>query len=185
MRKALTGLSCYFAIPKVAKYVVFSPVDIAILPCEANMVIASDDYYILGILNSKIHRLWVKAQSSTLKRDTRYTNTTCFETFPFPQNCSQKIVQKIRNKTIELHEYRTNQMEKRQWGITQLYNEYFHEPASKLYQIHQQLDDLVMKAYNFKSDDDILSKLLELNLQLADKEKRGEKVIGAEAPDHE
>ena len=85
MRKALIGLSCYFAIPKVTKYIVFSPVDVSILPCEANMVIASDDYYILGILNSNIHRLWVKAQSSTLKGDTRYTNTTCFETFPFPQ----------------------------------------------------------------------------------------------------
>ncbi len=42
MRKALTGLSYYFAIPKVAKYIVFSPIDISILPCEANMVIASD-----------------------------------------------------------------------------------------------------------------------------------------------
>ncbi|WP_039900737.1 DNA methyltransferase, partial [Microcystis sp. T1-4] len=67
MRKALAVLSCYFAIPKIAKYIVFSPVDVSILPCEANMVIASDDFYILGILNSKIHRLWVKAQSSTLK----------------------------------------------------------------------------------------------------------------------
>ena len=94
-----------------------------------------------------------------------------------------KIVQQIRDKTIELHEYRTQQMEKKQWGITKLYNEYFHEPASTLYQIHQQLDKLAMKAYGFKVKDDILSKLLELNLELAEKEKRGEKVIGAEAPD--
>ena len=197
MRKALTGLSCYFAIPKVTKYTVFSPVDISILPCEANMVIASDDYYILGILNSNIHRLWVKAQSSTLKGDTRYTNTTCFETFPFPQHpckgglqCkgvsrnapTDKIIQQIRSKAVELHEYRTQQMEKKQWGITQLYNAYFHEPASKLYQLHQQLDKLVMQAYNFKSNDDILAKLLELNFKLAAKEKQGEKVIGAESP---
>jgi hypothetical protein len=90
-------------------------------------------------------------------------------------------------------------MSKKQWGITQLYNAYFHEPASKLYQLHQQLDKLVMQAYNFKSDDDILAKLLELNSELAEqrglggfpherllqeaaKEKRGEKVIGAESP---
>jgi hypothetical protein len=31
-------------------------------------------------------------------------------------------------------------------------------------------------------NDDILVKLLELNLELAAKEKRGEKVIGAESP---
>jgi len=84
MRNQLKDLSCYFAIPKVVKYVIFSPVDISILPCEANMVVASDDFYVLGILTSKIHRLWVKAQSSTLEDRTKYTNTTCFETFPFP-----------------------------------------------------------------------------------------------------
>lgn len=182
MRKALIDLSCYFAIPKVTKYTVFSPVDVSILPCEANMVITSDDYYILGILNSNVHRTWVKAQSSTLKGDTRYTNTTCFETFPFPQAASKKIVKQIRDKTTELHEYRTEQMSKKQWGITQLYNAYFHEPASKLYQLHQELDKLVMQAYDFKKNDDILVKLLELNSELAAKEKRGEKVIGAESP---
>ncbi|WP_069791780.1 type IIL restriction-modification enzyme MmeI [Cyanobacterium sp. IPPAS B-1200] len=192
MRKQLKGLSCYFAIPKVVKYVVFSPVDISILPCEANMVVASDDFYILGVLTSKIHRLWVKAQSSTLKGDTRYTNTTCFETFPFPSPLAplpkgeeskiketkvsvikgdlegSKIVQQIRDKMTELHEYRTEQMEKKQWGITQLYNAFFDEPSSKLYKLHQQLDDLVMKAYGFDENGDILEQLLELNEAMAE-----------------
>ncbi|NCS24396.1 MAG: class I SAM-dependent DNA methyltransferase [Microcystis aeruginosa BS13-02] len=182
MRKALAVLSCYFAIPKIAKYIVFSPVDVSILPCEANMVIASDDFYILGILNSKIHRLWVKAQSSTLEDRTRYTNTTCFETFPFPQKPSQELVEKIRKTAGELHEYRSQQMEKKQWGITKLYNQFFNEPSSQLYQIHQKLDKLVMEAYHFQADDDILEKLLTLNLELAEKEKRGETVIGPWSP---
>ncbi|MFM6058708.1 MAG: DNA methyltransferase [Microcystis aeruginosa] len=182
MRNAIEGLSLYFAIPKIAKYVVFSPVDVSILPCEANMVIASDDFYILGILNSKIHRLWVKAQSSTLKGDTRYTNTTCFETFPFPQTPSQELVEKIRKTAGELHEYRSQQMEKKQWGITKLYNQFFNEPSSQLYQLHQKLDKLVMEAYHFQADEDILEKLLTLNLELAEKEKRGETVIGPWSP---
>ncbi|WNF16240.1 N-6 DNA methylase [Microcystis aeruginosa NRERC-214] len=182
MRKALAVLSCYFAIPKIAKYIVFSPVDVSILPCEANMVIASDDFYILGILNSKIHRLWVKAQSSTLEDRTRYTNTTCFETFPFPQTPSQELVEKIRQTANELHEYRSQQMEKKQWGITKLYNQFFNEPSSQLYQLHQKLDKLVMEAYHFQADDDILEKLLTLNLELAEKEKRGETVIGPWSP---
>ena len=181
MRKALSGLSCYFAIPKITKYVLFTLVDISILPCEANMVIASDDFYILGILTSKVHRLWVKAQSSTLKGDTRYTNTTCFETFPFPQDASGKLVEQIRATTHELHNYRTEQMEKKQWGITQLYNKFFNEPSSQLFQIHARLDKLVMQAYGFSSDD-ILERLLALNLELAEKEKRGEPVVGAWSP---
>ncbi|MEA5515916.1 DNA methyltransferase [Nodularia sp. UHCC 0506] len=182
MRKALKSLECYFAIPKISKWVVFIPVDISILPCEANMVIASDDFYILGILTSKIHRLWVKAQSSTLKGDTRYTNTTCFETFPFPQTPDAKLVQQIRAKAEELHQYRTQQMESKQWGITTLYNKFFNEPSSQLYKLHEQLDKLVMQAYNFKTKDDILEKLLTLNLELAEKEKQGETVIGPWTP---
>lgn len=182
MRKALEGLSLYFAVPKISKQVIFTPVDASILPCEANMVIASDDFYILGILNSKVHLLWVKAQSSTLEDRTRYTNTTCFETFPFPQTPSPELIEKIRQTAIELHEYRSQQMEKKQWGITKLYNQFFNEPSSQLYQLHQKLDKLVMEAYHFQADDDILEKLLALNLELAEKEKRGETVIGPWAP---
>jgi hypothetical protein len=187
MRKALQGLGCYFAIPKIVKWVMFTTVDISILPCEANMVIASDDFYVLGILTSKVHRLWVKAQSSTLEDRTRYTNTTCFETFPFPQlepnstTKAKQAIEKIRAAMQELHQYRSQQMESKQWGITKLYNEYFHEPASQLYKLHAKLDKLVMQAYSFSEDDDILSKLLELNMQLAEREKQGLPVIGAKS----
>ena len=182
MRKALESLDFYFALPKIAKWVNFTPVGISILPCEANMVIASDDFYILGIINSKIHQIWVKAQSSTLKGDTRYTNTTCFETFPFPQTADIKIVQQIRTKAEELHQYRSQQMETKQWGITTLYNKFFTEPSSQLYQLHQQLDKLVMSAYNFQPNDDILENLLILNLELVEKEKQGIKIIGSCSP---
>lgn len=172
MREAIKHLSYYFAIPAHSKWFIFLPINSDYLSNNSIMVVASDDFYILGILTSKIHRIWVKAQSSTLKGDTRYTNTTCFETFPFPsppaplpkgEGSKKKIVQQIRDKMTELHEYRTEQMERKSWGITQLYNAFFHEPSSKLYQLHQQLDQLVMKAYNFDENGDILEQLLNLN----------------------
>ena len=178
----IDDLSCYFIVLRHSKWFIFLPANINWLPADSTTVVASDDFYILGILTSDIHRLWTQEQSSTLKGDTRYTHTSCFYIFPFPQSSSKKVVQQIRDKTTELHRYRTQQMEQKQWGITQLDNEYFHEPASKLYQLHKELDKLVMKAYGFKAKDDILAKLLELNFELAGKEKRGEKVIGAESP---
>ncbi|WP_319418895.1 DNA methyltransferase [Pleurocapsa sp. FMAR1] len=190
MRKAIAPLSYYFTVPRVSKWAVFLPAPLNWLPGDKSVVVASEDYYVLGILLSNVHRLWMEAKKSTLKADIAYTHQTCFETFPFPQTpCkgerpfapTDNIIQQIRAKTLELHEYRTQQMEKKQWGITKLYNEYFHEPASKLYQLHQQLDKLVMQAYNFKADDNILEKLLELNLELAEKEKQGKIVIGAES----
>ncbi|MFM6622782.1 MAG: type IIL restriction-modification enzyme MmeI, partial [Dolichospermum sp.] len=99
-------------------WAIFIPAPLNWLPGDLNIVIASDDFYVLGILTSNVHRVWVKAQSSTLEDRTRYTNTTCFETFPFPQTVDINLVQQIRTKTEKLHEYRSQQMETKQWGIT-------------------------------------------------------------------
>jgi SAM-dependent methyltransferase len=182
MRDALNPLDQYFAIPAHSKWFIFVPSQASWLPGNSTKVVASDDFYILGILTSKTHRVWVKAQSSTLKGDTRYTHKTCFETFPFPQTPARKIVEKIRAAAVELHEYRSEQMERKQWGITKLYNAYFDEPASQLYKLHQKLDALVLQAYGFSPDDDLLEKLLALNLELAAKEQAGAAVIGPYDP---
>jgi len=183
MRKALGKLSICFIVPRHSKWFIFLPMTTNGLPADSTTVVASDDYYILGILTSNIHRIWVKAQSSTLGETLRYTHNSCFETFTFPQTPSKKIVETIRKTAIDLHEYRSQEMEKKGWGITQLYNQYYHEPASKLYKLHQKLDQLVIEAYGFKPEDNLLEKLLELNQECAEKEKRGEVVLGAVAPD--
>jgi hypothetical protein len=183
MRKALIPLNVCFAAPRVSKWSIFLPVSTNLLPADSTTVIASDDFYILGILTSDVHRQWVKAQSSTLEDRTRYTHNTCFETFPFPQALSKSMIEEIRGTMQDLHEYRSEIMEKRGWGITKLYNEYFHEPASRLYKLHQQLDTLALKAYGFKASDDILEKLLSLNLDLAELEQNGQPVVGPWAPE--
>jgi SAM-dependent methyltransferase len=183
MRQAMSNLSSYFSVPRVSKWTMFIPAPIQWLPGDSTNIVAVDDFYILGILTSKIHRIWFKAQSSTLKGDIRYTPSTCFETFPFPQALSQKQIEQIRAAAQELHQYRSDQMEKKQWGITALYNKFFNEPASQLYKLHAKLDELVMQAYGFKAKDDLLKKLLELNLALAKKEQQGETVIGPWAPE--
>lgn len=152
MRKALNGLKMYFCLPKVAKYTCFRAIDISILPCEANMVIASDDFFILGVLNSKFHLDWVLAQSSTLKSDTRYTNTTCFETFPFPHNADENKKENVRKIMHELENFRTNEAVLRNCTITVLYNKFFNEPASTLFKLHDKLNKAVCDCYGWKYD---------------------------------
>lgn len=183
MRELIRPLSLYFAVPRVSKWATFLPCPQEWLPGDKSVVVASDDFYILGILLSSTHRAWVSVQASTLKADTAYTHNTCFETFPFPQKPSQKIINDIRQIAQDLHDYRTQIMEQRQWGITQLYNGYFHEPASGLAKLHAKLDKAVLKAYGFKASDDILEKLLALNLELAEKEQQGEAIVGPWALD--
>ncbi|MCY7274349.1 MAG: hypothetical protein LH702_11570 [Phormidesmis sp. CAN_BIN44] len=53
---------------------------------------------------------------------------------------------------------------------------------SQRFKLHTKLDAIVLQAYRFKPDDDLLKKLLTLNLELAETEKRGEPVIGSWNP---
>lgn len=178
MRNTLSSLETYFAVPEVSKWAIFIPCPSIWLSGNKTKVIASEDFYILGVLTSGVHRAWMHAQKSTLEDRIAYTHITCFETFPFPQSPSPKLVKNIRQKALELHQYRSQQMEQKQWGITKLYNAYFEEPASQLAKLHQQLDRLVLQAYGFSPTEDLLRQLLTLNLQLATQEQNGQTVIG-------
>ena len=86
MRAAIRGLKRYIATPEVTKHRIFAWLDGVILPDKKLMVIAKDDDYSFGVLQSHIHELWALAQCTWhgIGNDPRYTPTTCFETFPFP-----------------------------------------------------------------------------------------------------
>lgn len=178
MRKALAGQSFYIGVPEVSKWAIFLRCPIAWLPSNLVKVVSSGDLYVLGVLTSFPHRLWVNATKSTLKGDIRYTPTTCFETFPFPQQVTAEQAEAIRQQMIELDEYRNAWMVEQQKGITEMYNRYFDEPASKLRKLHDALDALVLKAYGWSPKDDVLANLLDLNLELAELEVEGRAIVG-------
>lgn len=173
MRKALEGLTCYFVLPKVAKYTCFQAIDISILPCEANMVIAYDDFFVLGILNSTIHLDWVHVHMSTLKADPRYTNTTCFETFPFPKKVSDAKKDSVREVMKELEDFRRKECLDRKCSITDFYNKFKEEPSSNLFKLHQKLDKSVCSAYGWKytEGEKYNDELLELNESIHNEEE--------------
>ncbi|MCT0212841.1 N-6 DNA methylase [Synechococcus sp. CS-1327] len=182
MRTAIRDKDFYFAVPRVSKWAFPLRLEKAWLPGEKNVVLASEDFYVFGLLTSSVHRQWMHAQKGTLKGDIAYTHDSIFETFPFPQIVAPELAQQIRQAMTALNDYRNEVMLGRNWGITDLYNAYFHEPASQLAKLHQALDALVLKAYGWKAKEDILSNLLDLNLELAEREAAGETVVGPWAP---
>ncbi|MEY3870356.1 MAG: hypothetical protein RLZZ338_4250, partial [Cyanobacteriota bacterium] len=177
MRKNLASLLYGFAVPRVSKWAIFIPFPSNWLAGDKSVVVTCDDFYVLGILTSSTHRIWMHAQKSTLGATIAYTHNTCFETFPFPQNCPEKTKTEIRVAMEAIHDYRTEQMEHKQWGITQLYNQFFNESASQLAKLHAQLDQLVCQAYGIKAKDDPLKFLLELNFEVADRETKSLPVV--------
>ena len=93
MWKALGGLSRYIATPRVAKYRLFVWCDVRVCPDCQLIVIARDDDTTFGILHSRFHESWSLRLCSWLGKgnDPRYTPTTTFQTFPFPQGLSPDI----------------------------------------------------------------------------------------------
>jgi type II restriction/modification system DNA methylase subunit YeeA len=92
MRLALAPLSRFIATVVVSKHRLFVWMDARILPDHALIAIARDDDTTLGILHSRIHELWSLRMCTWLGvgNDPRYTPTTCFETFPFPEHLTPK-----------------------------------------------------------------------------------------------
>lgn len=88
MRKAITGLDRFIVTPEVSKHRVFTWAPAKICPDKNLIVVARDDDMTLGILHSKFHELWALRLGTWLGvgNDPRYTPTTTFETFPFPQD---------------------------------------------------------------------------------------------------
>ncbi|MDM0074428.1 N-6 DNA methylase [Variovorax sp. J2P1-59] len=91
MFAALKGLSRYISIPRHAKHYLCAWTNMAVVPGDALVVVARDDDTSIGILQSRIHEVWALRSGSSLEDRPRYTPTTCFETFPFPEGLSPNI----------------------------------------------------------------------------------------------
>ena len=87
----LNGLSRYIATPTVAKYRLFVWLDARVCPDHQLIVIPRDDDTIFGILHSRFHEAWSLRLGTSLEDRPRYTPTTTFQTFPFPQGLSSDI----------------------------------------------------------------------------------------------
>ena len=85
------SLSRYIATPRVAKHRLFAWLDAGIYPDSALIVIARDDDTTFGILHSRFHEAWSLRLGTSLEDRPRYTPTTTFETFPFPEGLSPDI----------------------------------------------------------------------------------------------
>jgi hypothetical protein len=171
MRRAVDRLARFIVTPTIAKHRLFVWMPRKTLPDHQLIVIAADDDYIFGMLNSLPHRLWALRMGTQLETRPRYTPTTTFETFPFPKPTGPqrsaiaalgKELDDLRSGWLNPPGLSDTELEKR--TLTELYN----ANPTWLCQVHDRLDQAVFEAYGWASergDDDILALLLSLNLQ--------------------
>ncbi len=91
MWRALHSLSRYIATPTLSKHRLFVWYDTRVCPDHQLIVIARDDDTTFGILHSRFHGLWALRLGTSLGATPRYTPTTTFETFPFPEGLAPHI----------------------------------------------------------------------------------------------
>jgi type II restriction/modification system DNA methylase subunit YeeA len=173
MRKALVGMKRYIATPGVSKHRLFVWMTSNVLCNQGTLVFARDDDYFFGVLHSRIHEVWARAQGTQLREEEsgcRYTPTTSFETFPLPRSTPEQA-EAIASAARELVEQRdrwlkpenASSAELKKRTLTNLYN----ARPTWLDLAHKKLDAAVAEAYGLLlsfSDDEIISHLLALNL---------------------
>ena len=93
MRRALAGLPQFIISPRVSKFRLFKWAEPQFLADSATVAIARDDDTSFGILHSTFHELWSLRMGTFLGvgNDPRYTPSTTFETFPFPEGLTPDI----------------------------------------------------------------------------------------------
>ena len=91
MWQALDGLTRFIVTPTVAKHRLFVWLESGVCPDHQLIVIARDDDTTFGILHSRFHEAWSLRLGTSLEDRPRYTPTTTFETFPFPEGLTPDI----------------------------------------------------------------------------------------------
>ncbi|HCF99516.1 MAG TPA: class I SAM-dependent DNA methyltransferase [Chloroflexi bacterium] len=172
MRAAIGGLHRYAATPRVAKHRLFKWIPSVTAPDSRLFVFARDDDFFFGVLHSRVHEVWSLATSSRhgVGNDPTYNNTTCFETFPFPEPSDEQR-EPIATAAAELNGLREGwlnppgaaEAELKSRTLTNLYN----QRPTWLANAHRALDEAVFDAYGWPADlgdQELLARLLELNL---------------------
>jgi hypothetical protein len=106
-----------------------------------------------AVLQSRIHEVWARFFSSTLKDDLAYAPSDCFETFPFPSGPESNAALERTGK--EYYEFRADLMIRIDEGLTKTYNR-FHDPnedsadIQRLRELHAAMDRAVLDAYGWQ-----------------------------------
>lgn len=187
MRQSIHSLKRYLVTSRVSVYRIFEWLSSDSLPSNKLTVIALDDSYHYGILNSTIHIMWANSPLSGkhgVAGDLVYNHSKVFETFPFPK-AKEGETTNVRKASEYLEKARAFLKKKDvpgrkggvKLGLTDMYNLLSEYRVTKVEKVaglstladaHAMLDQAVAAAYGWEwplSEDEVLARLLALNLE--------------------
>jgi len=91
MFAAVRSLKRFLVTPETSKHRIFAWCPSGVVPDKNLVVIATDDNTAFGIVQSRFHAAWALRLGTSLEDRPRYTSSTTFRTFPFPQELTPGI----------------------------------------------------------------------------------------------
>lgn len=161
----------FILIPKVGserrEYLPIGYYDEDYLPSNTSKVIYNISPWLFGVLTSKMHIIWVRAVAGRMKTDMQYSNTLCYNTFPFPEiTAKQKEI--INQYVFAILDERAKFPQK---TMAWLYNP--DTMPKDLKNAHRELDQAIERCYRlapFTSDAERLEYLFKLYDEMTKKD---------------
>ena len=196
-RDATRGLERYIVTVETSKHRLFGFLPTHVTPDSTLVTFGLDDAFHLGVLSSSVHVRWALARGGLLESRPRYNKTVCFETFPFPEEPDEAIVERVRALAEQIEAHRSARREAApSLTLTSLYTvlekvrageeltdaeRRLHESGQVrvLLSLHDDLDAAVLDAYGWDDltlptdEPALLARLLDLNAERAREETRG------------
>ena len=130
--RTIAPLERVLVISRVSKYLFISDSSIRQIFADQTFVIAFQSNLLISLLQGNIHDSWTWKTCSTMGSGLRYTASSAFETFPFPQNLSKEIKDKLDQIGETYHEFRRQLMLKMQLGLTKTYNQFHNQHLNEI-----------------------------------------------------
>lgn len=152
LHEAISGLSRCLALSRVSTNfaVAFQPTDRIF--ADSLVLFPFESYTAFVVLQARMHEIWARFFSSSMKDDLRYTPSDCFDTFPFLPDWPEPG--RLEEPGRIYYEYRADLMVRNDEGLTKTYNR-FHDPTErdseivKLRELHAEMDRAVLDAYGW------------------------------------
>ncbi|WP_462249894.1 type IIL restriction-modification enzyme MmeI [Ferruginibacter sp.] len=178
-----SNLKRYISCARVTQRPIFEFFENYINPNDKVMAFMFEDDYSFGIIQSGIHWKWFLKKCTTLGQTPNYNSAAIWDTFPWPQTPTEVQIKKVAAAAKAFHIQRTATLKQYNMSLRDLYRLLEQPGANPIKDLHAALDKAVMEAYGFDDTKDILAQLLALNLLVADKENRKEKVQAPGLPE--
>lgn len=152
LSRAIENVSYVLACSRVSPQLGITRLPSTMVFADSLVVFAFSTLQPLAVLQSRVHEIWARFFSSSMKDDLRYAPSDCFETFPFPEGYGTDEALEQVGQTY--HDYRAALMIDANEGMTKTYNRFHNDEErgasiQRLRELHDEMDRAVLRAYGW------------------------------------